>query len=176
MVASADWGVANGKPWFHVTKGALVEPWRDASGQVVSDGVPVGVSLQSVRRPSKTKITRQSATATAACHEEISDLALNGLTFSWTTEQTCSGLFINQRLQTQIWRSSWSGPRGYTTWTTSGTTTSSYLRQGWTSNCNNGGGSYDYYGVMQGYATAIGWGPKVRSANTLNHFNCGPNS
>lgn len=61
-----------------------------------------------------------------------------------------------------MWHSSWSGPRGYNNWHGTGLTSYSFIDYGWSTDCNDGGGTYTYYPVMQGYASGIGWGPKTR--------------
>ncbi|MFI6475433.1 hypothetical protein ACIBL5_34960 [Streptomyces sp. NPDC050516] len=79
------------------------------------------------------------------------------------TFQACTrSSFGSQKLQTQMWRSSWSGPRGYNDWHGTGSTTNRFIDYGWSTDCN-GGGTYTYYPVMQGYASGIGWGSKTRS-------------
>lgn len=75
-----------------------------------------------------------------------------------------------------MWRSSWSGPRGYSSWSTypsGGLSYANVITTYWYLGCNNGKGYYDYYPVVEGYATNIGTGPKVRSDNQLNHQDCG---
>ncbi|MGW3665636.1 hypothetical protein [Streptomyces sp. NPDC005141] len=74
-----------------------------------------------------------------------------------------------------MWRSSWSGPRGYNNWHGTGLTANSFIDYGWSTDCNGGGGTYTYYPVMQGYASGIGWGPKTRSDNELRK-GCGTRS
>ncbi|WP_158717032.1 hypothetical protein [Streptomyces rimosus] len=109
----------------------------------------------------------------------ISDVSFHGAGastyFQWVTSQACSGSFGSQKLQTQMWRSSWSGPRGYNNWHGTGLTSRSFIDYGWSTDCNDGGGTYTYYPVMQGYASGIGWGPKTRSDNELRK-GCGTRS
>jgi hypothetical protein len=85
---------------------------------------------------------------------------------------SCS-VFISDA--SQMWRSSWSGPRGYNNWHGTGLTSNSFIDYGWSTDCNDGGGTYTYYLVMQGYASGIGWGPKPRSNNDLRK-GCGTRS
>ncbi|MFF7982011.1 hypothetical protein ACFZDK_23260 [Streptomyces sp. NPDC007901] len=85
----------------------------------------------------------------------------------WETSQACRGSFGSQKLQTQMWRSLWSGPRGYDNWHGTGLTSNSFIDYGWSTDCNDGGGTYTYCPVMQGYVSGIGWGPKTRSNNDL---------
>jgi hypothetical protein len=161
VVASADWGVANGVPWYHVTKGQLVAPPVFAADPTV---------VASADRGSR------SAAASAACHEEISNVSYlqSPTRFAWRTEQICTGSFSPQWLKTQLWRSSWSGPRGYSGWGITSDTSSTQLGPiSWGINCNSGKGYYDYYAVVQGHAS-FGYGPQVRSDNTLTSRNCGP--
>ncbi|WP_329127246.1 hypothetical protein [Streptomyces sp. NBC_01465] len=88
------------------------------------------------------------------------------------TSQACSGSFGTQKLKTQMWRNSWSGQRGYSGWATTGSTASSFIDYRWSSDCNDGGGTYTYYPVVQSYASGIGWAPTTRSDNELRH-GCG---
>ncbi|MEU5438444.1 hypothetical protein AB0G73_34540 [Streptomyces sp. NPDC020719] len=117
--------------------------------------------------------------AAASCSVYISDVSFLGsganAWFQWETSQACSGSYGSQKLQTQMWRSSWSGPRGYNNWHSTGLTTSNFIDFGWSTDCNDGGGTYTYYPVMQGYASGIGWGPKTRSNNDLRK-GCGTRS
>ncbi|MFH0520963.1 hypothetical protein ACHBTE_27765 [Streptomyces sp. M41] len=115
--------------------------------------------------------TAPAALAAARCSVYISDVKFLGgganAWFQWETSQACSGSFGSQKLQTQMWRSSWSGPRGYHDWRGTRSTTNQFIDYGWSSDCNDGGGTYTYYPVMKGYASGIGWGPTTRSDNEL---------
>lgn len=153
VVASADWGTAGGKAWYRVNKGALIAAPTNAS---------------EVR----------TAPASTFCHEEISNVTLGGAgpAFRWSTEQICTGNFAPQSLKTQLWRSSWSGPRGYSAWSYTSLTWSTQLGPiYWSIICHVHAGYYDYYPVMQG-TSSFGSGPVVRSANTLTQQPCGPNA
>lgn len=127
----------------------------------------------------KAKPAAPVASATAICSVYISDVSFHGAGagawFQWETSQACSGSFGSQSLQTQMWRSSWSGPRGYNNWHGRGQTSNSFIDYGWSTDCNDGGGTYTYYPVMQGYASGIGWGPTTRSNNDLRK-GCGTTS
>ncbi|MFD3647509.1 hypothetical protein ACFWVT_10585 [Streptomyces cyaneofuscatus] len=92
--------------------------------------------------------------------------------FSWVTSQVCSGSYGSQRIETQMWRSSWSGPRGYDIWRKTKSTTKSFIDYGWSVDCNDGGGTYTYYPVMKGFATGVGSSPTTRADNELRK-NCG---
>lgn len=120
-----------------------------------------------------------AAPAAAACSVYISDVSLYGAGagawFSWETSQACSGAFGTQGLETQMWRSSWSGPRGYNNWHDTGASANSFIDYGWSTDCNDGGGTYTYYPVMKGYASGIGTGPTTRSNNDLRK-GCGTRS
>jgi hypothetical protein len=156
ILASATWGVSNGKAFFRITKGVEVGRYKPQIASTDSKVVPA---------------------ASGSCTETISDVTRSG-GFYWATSQICSGYFGAQDLKTQMLRSSWSGPRGYGAWAylpASGLASQSYLSQNWTIACNNGTGYYDYYPVMQGYASNLGSGPVVRSNNQLNSQDCGPN-
>ena len=119
------------------------------------------------------------APAAASCSVYISDVSFHGAGagawFQWETSQACSGSFGSQKPQTQMWRSSWSGPRGYNNWHGTGLSSSSFIDYGWSTDCDDGGGTYTYYPVMQRYASGIGWGPKTRSDNDLRK-GCGTRS
>jgi hypothetical protein len=155
VVASATWGVSNGKPFVKITKGTIVGHYKPSALKVDHANVPA---------------------ASGNCTEDISNVTRSG-GFYWSTSQICSGHFGAQDMKTQMWRSSYSGPRGYTSWAyypASGLYSRSSISQNWTIACNNGRGYYDYYPVMQGYASSLGSGPVIRSGNQLNHQDCGP--
>jgi hypothetical protein len=158
-VASATWGVQDGKPFFHVTKGKLVGSYKAVNAQPNADGT------QAV-----------TPDVTASCTEYISDLSIDADVFHWYASQTCYGAFGEQEYKTQLWRSSWSGPRGYTSWgydPGGGSLSSqSTIGEEWGTPCDTSGGYYDYYPVISGYATNIGTGPTVRSENQLDLY-CG---
>ncbi|MGW2570868.1 hypothetical protein [Streptomyces sp. NPDC001537] len=115
------------------------------------------------------------AQVSASCSIYISDVQFHGAGssayFQWETSQVCSGAFGWQYIRTQMWRSSWSGPRGYTPWHQTPTKTSSYIDYGWSADCDDGGGTYTYYPVMVGVAS-FGSSPTTRSDNDLRK-NCG---
>jgi hypothetical protein len=103
VLAAADWGVdASGKPWFRVGSGTLVE--RPSN---LATFAAVATAARSAR-----------AAPAWHCHEEIDGFYVGGAgpSFRWWTEQVCTGPFKRQDLKTQLWRSSWSGPRGYGPW------------------------------------------------------------
>lgn len=155
VVASATWGISDGRPFVHVTK-----------GQVMGDGTPQPPASGTPTTPA----------ASGNCTEEISNVSRHG-GFYWSTSQICSGHFGAQDMKTQMWRSSWSGPRGYGSWAyypAKGLASQRSISRNWTLACNNGKGYYDYYPVMQGYASSLGSGPVIRSDNQLNHQDCGP--
>lgn len=155
VVASATWGIAGGKPFVKVTKGTVATPYRQSAS--IADRSVV-------------------AAASGSCTEDISDVRRSG-GFYWSTSQICSGHFGAQDMKTQMWRSSWSGPRGYSSWAyypAKGLYSRSKISRNWTIACHNGKGYYNYYPVMQGYASSLGSGPVIRSANQLNHQDCGP--
>ncbi|MGW3913032.1 hypothetical protein ACWEBX_16135 [Streptomyces sp. NPDC005070] len=133
-------------------------------------------------KPGEGKPARRAAPATAGCSVYISDVSFHGAGagawFQWETSQACSGSFGSfgsQKLQSQMWRSSWSGPRGYNDGHGTGLTSNSFIDYGWSTDCNDGGGTDTYYPVMQGDASGIGWGPKTRSDNELRK-GCGTSS
>jgi hypothetical protein len=119
------------------------------------------------------------AAAAAKCSIYISDVSFRGsganACFSWETSQVCSGSYGSQRIETQMWRSSWSGPRGYDVWHGTKSTTKSFIDYGWSVDCNDGGGTYTYYPVMKGFATGVGSSPTTRADNELRK-NCGTNA
>ncbi|MEE1733741.1 hypothetical protein PUR33_31935 [Streptomyces sp. BE282] len=118
----------------------------------------------------------KAAAAAAKCSIYISDVSFRGsganAWFSWETSQVCSGSYGSQRIETQMWRSSWSGPRGYDVWHGTKSTTKSFIDYGWSVDCNDGGGTYTYYRVMKGFATGVGSSPTTRADNELRK-NCG---
>lgn len=155
-----------------VVKGTTVGEWgKTKDGTTFSYTYIAGEAKPAEAAP--------SAAAAAICSVYISDVAFYGAGasayFQWETSQACSGSYGSQKLQTQMWRSSWSGPRGYDSWHGTSSTTSSFIDYGWSVDCNDGAGTYDYYPVMQGYASGIGWGPKTRADNQLRK-NCGTNA
>jgi hypothetical protein len=162
VLAAADWGVdTGGKPRVRVESGTLVE--RPANSTTISTVATArGVDL---------------AAPSWHCHEEIDGFNLGGAgpSFRWWTEQICTGAFKSQDLKTQLWRSSWSGPRGYGSWVYSDVTFGTQLGPlYWSIKCHVHAGYYDYYPVMRGYNTAGGWGPTVRSSRSVRHQPCGP--
>lgn len=103
--------------------------------------------------------------ASAVCSVYVSDVAFFiGFGFDWETAQTCSGAFGEQGHRTQLWRSSWSGLRGYSSWVWTGWTVASFQSQQWNIACG-GGGTYDYFPVVQGTSSVIGSSPIVRADN-----------
>ena len=109
-----------------------------------------------------------SGAQAGTCSLYISNTWLNRTaTFENETSQTGSGFYGAAYQLYQVWRSSWSGPRGYSAWGNSATTTAPYQDIYWNTRCHWGGGTYDYYGVIQGYASQLGWGPQVMAENTL---------
>ncbi|WP_055524201.1 hypothetical protein [Streptomyces graminilatus] len=83
-----------------------------------------------------------------------------------------SSSFGSQHIETQMWRGSWSGPRGYDVWHATRPTTNSFIDYGWSVDCNDGGGTYTYYPVMKGLVTGVGSSPTTRADNELRK-NCG---
>lgn len=153
ITAEATYGISNGKAYYHVVKGELVGRYK----------------------PSIPRITASSDDHQAralSCTEYIGNVSLSG-SFRWYTSYRCNAGGFNE-VFSQLWRSSWSGPRGYSGWGYTGWTISNPVSDNWTIGCNRGHGYYDYYPVMYGDNTFAGQGPTIRSANQLNHVNCGP--
>ena len=103
---------------------------------------------------------------------------LLGITdFVWFYEQTCIGNFVVQDVSTQLWRSSWSGPRGYSGWVTypDQPTTNSYFSTYFYVRCNHERGFYDYYPVADGWSEGAGRAPRVNPGYQLRE-DCGPNA
>ena len=153
-----------------VVAGTTIGEWgRKENGELYSFTYKAG----------EAKPAALAAPAAARCSVYISDVSFHGAGagawFQWETSQACSGSFGSQKLQTQMWRSSWSGPRGYNDWHGTGLTSNSFIDYGWSTDCDDGGGTYTYYPVMQDYASGIGWGPKTRSDNELRK-RCGTRS
>lgn len=162
-------------PAAHAAGTATVEGHRAVPGtQVIEwgktkDGKPYHFTYRA-GQPKPRKIA-----AAAHCSIYISDVKFHGAGagawFQWETSQICSGNYGWQYIRTQMWRSSWSGPRGYTPWHQSPKTTKSTVDYGWSADCNDGGGTYTYYPVMKGVAS-FGSSPTTRSDNDLRK-NCG---
>lgn len=142
------------------------EPVAARDDEIVDNPAPTN-SPTSVSSP-----TVQAASA--VCTVYISDVAFSiPQGFTWETAQICSGAFGLQRQRTQMLRSSWSGPRGYGPWTAwTPWSSNSFESYNWGIGCGSGG-TYDYYPVMQGEATAIGVSPTVRSDNQEDQIACG---
>ncbi|MGI8447923.1 MAG: hypothetical protein ACR2MP_12240 [Streptosporangiaceae bacterium] len=152
--AAAEWGVTNGKPWYKILKGTQVGKYT-----------PNPPALRPTALPA----------VTTYCHEQVDNISLSGRTFYWDTWQECFGNYGLQDMRTQMWRSSWSGWRGYGAWTPdtpSPPTSASYIFDNWTLGCGSGG-KYDYTAAMSGWASQIGRGPNIRAANTLRQYYCG---
>ncbi|MET4668862.1 hypothetical protein ABID94_001725 [Streptomyces sp. PvR018] len=152
-------------------EGTSVTEWgKTASGESYSFTYRAGEA-----KPDNGK----AAAAAAKCSIYISDVSFRGsganAWFSWETSQVCSGSYGSQRIETQMWRSSWSGPRGYDVWHGTKSTTKSFIDYGWSVDCNDGGGTYTYYPVMKGFATGVGSSPTTRADNELRK-NCGTNA
>lgn len=161
VAAEAVWGISNGKTYVKILKGTQVaQPNFSAAANrsTVAGSRTAGPAV---------------ASATTACHDYISDVTLGAGVFHWQTEETCIGSYGWHKINTQLWRSSWSGPRGYGSWAQSRESVDEYINEYWGINCNAGHGYYDYYPVMRGYASGIGSGPTLRSNNQLNQKNCG---
>jgi hypothetical protein len=156
--AEASYGIAaDGHPFMHLIKGRIVGKYKLSKISAAPTVTPdVAVS----------------------CTEEISNVtkASGNHPFYWSTSQTCRGAFGDQYVATQMWRSSYSGPRGYGSWAYSAHSSGTFISQNWTISCNWEHGKYNYYPVMYGWATAAGQGPTIRSDNTLDNTDCGPSS
>lgn len=186
------WGLdSNGDPFFYTYQQTADSPPRGATvDHPTMKGVPVqrpngrkdtpSSGPESDPHPQDSKSGPPSSSsssetmtaASATCTVYISDVyvAYNN-DFKWETNQFCSGSFGQQYHRTQMWRSSWSGPRGYGGWGTTPLTTATSQPRTWTIRCGSGG-TYDYYPVIEGYASAIGYSPTTRSNNQLRR-SCG---
>jgi hypothetical protein len=152
ITAEATYGILNGKAYYHLIKGELIGHYHPSIPRAASSEAP-------------------QAGATS-CTEYIGNVSRSGR-FHWYTSFRCNGVGINE-VFSQMWRSSWSGPRGYSSWGYTGWTISNPVSDNWSIGCNNGHGYYDYYPVMYGDNAYVGQGPTIRSANQLNHVDCGP--
>lgn len=122
--------------------------------------------------PEATLISPAATRSWSVCTVYISDVYIYySNDFRWRTNQWCSGAFGVQRHRTQMWRSSWSGPRGYGSWAYTNWTSNFDDPKVWGLRCGSGG-TYTYYPVVQGEATAIGSSPIVRADNQLRR-SCG---
>lgn len=102
--------------------------------------------------------------APALCSYYVSDLTYNrpgsSSYFSWSTTSTCTGSFGSVKHSTQVWRSSWRGWIGYSSWATSAYRSEQSVTWTWTVPCGDSGGWYDYVAALKIYATNIGvWSP-----------------
>lgn len=152
--ASATWGVRNGKPFYHASKGALV-------GRYVPDIPKVGSATPAVRQ----------------CTEYISDVSFSGGKFKWTTRNTCYQGAVGMDIHSQMLRSSYRGDLGYSAWAiypAEGLYHGTQLVVNWTIGCSSGKGFYNYHPIMYAYSEGFGTGPTIRSNNQLNHVDCGP--
>lgn len=142
---------------------SLAEP--TVAGAQVVDAELVGTAASTNAEPETVPFQAVQA-ASAVCSVFISDVSFFiGQGFDWETSQTCSGAFGEQRHRTQMWRSSWSGPRGYGNWSQwTPWTVGSFVSRHWNIACG-GGGTYDYYPVVVGTSSVIGSSPAVRSDN-----------
>ncbi|MEG3626619.1 hypothetical protein [Streptomyces poriticola] len=162
-------------PAAHAAETATVEGQPAVPGtQVVEWGKTKDGELYSFTYLAGESKPKEVAAA-ARCSIYISDVKFYGsgasAWFQWETSQICSGNYGWQYIRTQMWRSSWSGPRGYTPWHQTPKTTKSYIDYGWSADCNDGGGTYTYYPVMKGVAS-FGSSPTTRADNELRK-NCG---
>jgi hypothetical protein len=151
-----------------------------AEGAVVVWGTTLGGQpfsyVQEEGQPAPTHAPTAAATA-AVCTLTVRNIWLNGTSvFEGETLQVCTGNFGTHFTKAQVIRSSWRGWLGYSPWMYSGLEDGSWLNRRWRSPCHWGSGYYDYKWLAQGYASRIGWGPKVVSANSLKHQPCGSHS
>ena len=160
-------------PFLHRRRGALMSRgshtalWRSARPALLQNSAPsFGAAAQT------TAASVSPAATAASCTETLTGFTYSTKTFSWNTDQVCTGAFGEQNQTTQMWRSSWSGPRGYGNWAATALTAANIKTYYRNIACNSGKGKYVYYPVMQGYATNIGWGPEVKSAYSLGKFDC----
>ena len=119
-----------------------------------------------------------AADIAASCTIYVRNIWLNGTSkFEGETLQVCIGNFGTQFTNAQVIRSKWLWRWvGYSPWMNSGLEDGSWLNHHWSSPCHWGSGYYDYKWLAQGYASRIGWGPKVASANKVKHQPCGSHS
>ena len=153
--AEATYGIKNGHPYMQLIKGRIVGKYK----------------------LSEIKHAARLAAANIVCTEYISDVSkvTGAHPFTWETQQTCTGPYYQQRMHTQMWRSSYSGPRGYGQWAATAWSGNGFISKNWTETCNYGTGLYTYYPVMYGeYRNGGGGvGPTIRSDNQLD-AHCGP--
>ncbi|WP_439033251.1 hypothetical protein [Gordonia terrae] len=161
VLTASQWGTEpNGQRWFVIDKGTL-------------SAAPA--NSRQLQAPPAGPGTRQVVTS---CRNELTEFELLGITdFVWFYEQTCIGNFVVQDVSTQLWRSSWSGPRGYSGWVTypDQPTTNSYFSSYFYVRCNHERGFYDYYPVADGWSEGAGRAPRVNPGYQLRE-DCGPNA
>jgi hypothetical protein len=91
------------------------------------------------------------------------------------TQQTCTGMFVNQWTNAKFVRSSWTGWRDYTGWTRGSSTSSTINDSGWDAPCDAGDGTYDYALQAIGHARAYDGtdvGGPLLTGNS-GRYNCG---
>ncbi|MGH3155469.1 MAG: hypothetical protein ACRDNF_02665, partial [Streptosporangiaceae bacterium] len=114
--AEAVWGVKNGKRFMHLIKGRVVGKY----------------SLKEI------KLARTERAY--GCTEYISNVSkVNGNNpFTWVTQQTCNPGFGYQWMSTQMWRSSYRGPVGYSGWSSTPEQTVDFISRNWDIGCDYG--------------------------------------
>jgi hypothetical protein len=169
VLAEAVWGVnAQGQPFMHVIKGRIVGNYSLRQ---------IKTAYERSLAAHKTKATPNVPAITTACYEVMGNIskALGNVPFYWTIQQTCHGSYYEQNMSTQLWRSSYRGPLGYSSWVISHGYLEDFIDQTWKDNCNWDTGNYKYNSAGQGWAEGIGFGPIITSPNFVNTANCGGN-
>lgn len=166
VVAKLQWGqYADGERWHFVER-----------GQVLADDPNLGTALTAP--PGSDPQARSARSIIAECEVIVADLELTGLSFYWSTTQSCTGDYGTQDTSTQLQRTSWRGWLGYTPWSTLPTipTAVPLIVFTWTADCAHESGIYDYRAAAQGWSSTIGLSPVVYSedSDVIGQADCGP--
>ena len=182
--AAVTWGVAaSGQKWYSNSNSKVistvpkdVKKVSAAEAKKLTAAVGATKSISTLNAVKPNLLTPN--TPTGVCSLYLGYINGGAAGFRWKTDQICSGYYGAIETKTQIWRSSWSGPRGYSPWilypsVSAGLYYGPELTVNWSVGCSLGGGYYDYNGVAQGYASQLGWSVVVQSTNKLSQLNCG---
>ena len=164
VVASAVYGLRDGKPFFRLLAGRLAAGYRPDPGVL---------RHSDLLRPGQSP----AALASGSCHEYVSEISHPGgaAPLLWRTQQACSGSFGRQWVTTQVFRSSWRGYVAYSGVYQSNRRAAGTVTVYWRARCHSGHGRYDYLASMAGHSTRLGDGPPLYSAQPVS-ANCGAHS
>jgi YVTN family beta-propeller protein/YD repeat-containing protein len=92
------------------------------------------------------------------------------------TDLVCEGEVYDLAINQQFLRTSWSGPRGYSSWSLSDNTSNDNLDIIWVTNCDSGRGWYNYGQWVEPIVDFMEYPPVGPSAFSQKQWNCGPNN